>query len=387
MNDAVRYERFFQTSGDRLCVLDPAARFLHANEAFRDVLGYPESVLLGEGFARVLHEDDSAELRAFLEKSEGDGSLRTIARFLHRDLTYRRLSLSLRRVAADAAIYGTGREIFDDEMGEERRRRDATLIKMQTTAMVGGWAFDRRTNELYWTDETYRIHEVAPGYSPNVAEGINFYAPESIPTISAVFSACINEGKPYHVELQLVTAKGRRLWVRATAQPIIEDGEVVRVIGAFQDIDSFKLREIELQEKLEIIQQQRSAIRALSAPIIKVWDRVLALPVVGTLDEERAEEITGRMLEAVAANAAKYAILDLTGVETVDAGTANHLVKIIRAIQLLGAKSIITGIGPAVAQTLIGFGAEFGGARTVRNLREAIKISMQDDSVAARPRS
>ncbi len=175
--------------------------------------------------------------------------------------------------------------------------------------------------------------------------------------------------------------------MRATAQPILEDGEVVRVIGAFQDIDSFKRREIELQEKLTIIQEQRSAIRALSAPIIKVWDRVLALPVVGTLDEERAEEITGRMLDAVATNAAKWAILDLTGVETVDAGTANHLVKIIRAIQLLGAKSIVTGIGPAMAQTLIGFGAGFGGARTVSNLREAIKISMADEPGVSRPTS
>ncbi len=177
-------------------MLDPAGRFLHANEAFRDVLGYPESVLLGEGFAQVVHEDDAAEVRAFLEKSEGDGSLRTIARFLHRDLTYRRLSLSLRRVAADAAIYGAGREVIDEEAGAERRRRDATLIKMQSTALVGGWEFDRRKNELYWTDETHRIHEVPPGYSPNVEEGINFYAPESVPTISEAFSACINEGSP-----------------------------------------------------------------------------------------------------------------------------------------------------------------------------------------------
>ncbi len=101
---------------------------------------------------------------------------------------------------------------------------------------------------------------------------------------------------------------------------MIEDGKVVRLIGAFQDIDSFKRREIELEEKLAIINEQRSAIRALSAPIIQVWDRVLALPVVGTLDEERAAEITGRLLDAVVNHKAKYAILDLTGVETVDEG-------------------------------------------------------------------
>ncbi|MEO5731785.1 MAG: PAS domain-containing protein [Byssovorax sp.] len=382
MSGAPHYERFFRTSGDLLCVLDSEGRFLHANEAFRDVLGYPESVLLGEGFVRVVHEDAAAEVRAFFEKSEGDGSLRMTARFLHRDLTYRRLSWSLRRVAEDAAIYGAGREVLEEGIDPERRRGDATLIKMQATAMVGGWEFDRQKNELYWTDETYRIHEVAPEYSPTVEEGINFYAPEFVPTISAAFAACVNEGRSYQLELQILTAKGRRLWVRATAQPMLEDGEVVRVIGAFQDIDSFKRREIELEEKLAIIHEQRSAIRALSAPIIQVWDRVLALPVVGTLNEERAEEITARLLDAVAANAARYAILDLTGVETVDEGTANHLVKIIRAIQLLGAKSIVTGIRPAMAQTLVAHGAGFGSAQTVSNLREAIKISMRDATVA-----
>ncbi len=384
MSGTPDYERFFQTSGELLCVLDSVGRFLQANEDFRDVLGYPESVLLGEGFAQVVHPDDAAEVRAFLERSEGDGSLRMTARFLHRDLTYRRLSWSLWRVAEDAAIYGAGREVVEEGSGSARRQDDATLIQMQATAVVGGWEFDRRKNELYWTDETYRIHEVAPGYSPTVEEGIHFIAPEFIPTISAAFAACVNAGKPYHVELQLITAKGRCIWVRATAQPVLEDGEVIRVIGAIQDIDSFKRREVELEEKLAIINAQRSAIRALSAPIIQVWDRVLALPVVGTLDEERAEEITGRMLDAVAANAARYAILDLTGVETVDEGTANHLVKIIRAIQLLGAKSIVTGIRPAMAQTLVALGSGFAGARTVSNLREAIKISMRDDATVAR---
>jgi rsbT co-antagonist protein RsbR len=249
--------------------------------------------------------------------------------------------------------------------------------------MVGGWELDCRTNELYWTDETHRIHEVPPGFKPLLEGALNFYAPESIPVITNAVTECM-KGTPYHVELQLITATGRRLWVRAAGYPMLEDGKVVRLVGAFQDIDLFKRREVEVEEKLAIITAQRTAIRALSAPIIQVWDRVLALPVVGILDEERAEEITGRMLDAVASHAARYAILDLTGVETVDEGTANHLVKIIRAIQLLGAKSIVTGIRPAMAQMLVSLGAGFAGARTVSNLREAIKIAMRDDGAVER---
>ncbi|HRI72385.1 MAG TPA: STAS domain-containing protein, partial [Polyangium sp.] len=143
------------------------------------------------------------------------------------------------------------------------------------------------------------------------------------------------------------------------------------------DIDAFKRREIELEEKLAIIEQQRSAIHAMSVPIIQVWDGVLALPVVGALDEARASEITIRMLDAVVKQTADYAILDLTGVETVDDGTADYVLRIIRSIQLLGAQCIVTGIRPAVAQTVISLGAGFTGVRTVSNLREAIRICMR----------
>ena len=384
---ALHYERFFQTSGDLLCVLDTAGRFVRANDAFHDVLGYPESTLLGVDLVSVVHPEDAAETRTFLhETGQGDGSVRVFARFLHRDLTYRRLSFSLRRVAEDAATYGAGREMMEQESVEQARRRTAVLQQTQATAMVGGWEIDCLTNELYWSDETYRIHEVPPGYKPIVATALAFYAPESVPIITAAVQGCM-KGEAYHVELELLTAKGRRLWVRASGQPILEDGKVVRLVGAFQDIDLFKRRELEVEEKLAIINEQRSAIRALSAPIIQVWDRVLALPVVGILDEERAEEITGRMLDAVASHSARYAILDLTGVETVDEGTANHLVKIIRAIQLLGAKSIVTGIRPAMAQTLVALGAGFAGAQTVSNLREAIKISMRDEATVNRAKA
>jgi rsbT co-antagonist protein RsbR len=387
MTGTLHYERFFQTSGDLLCVLDTAGRFVRANDAFHDVLGYPEKTLLGADFVSFVHPDEAAATRTFLHESgQGDGALRVSARFLHRDLTYRKLSFSLRRVAEDAAIYGTGRRVLEQESDDEAQRRAWVLQKTQATAMVGGWELDCRTNELYWTDETYRIHEVPPGFKPALEGALNFYAPESIPIITSAVTECM-KGTAYHVELQLITATGRRLWVRAAGYPMLEDGKVIRLVGAFQDIDLFKRREIEVEEKLAIINEQRSAIRALSAPIIQVWDRVLALPVVGTLDEERAEEITGRMLDAVAAHSARYAILDLTGVETVDEGTANHLVKIIRAIQLLGAKSIVTGIGPVVAQTLVALGAGFGGAQTVSNLREAIKISMRDEATVARPSS
>ena len=99
-----------------------------------------------------------------------------------------------------------------------------------------------------------------------------------------------------------------------------------------------------------------------------------------------AAEITERLLVAVVATGARYAILDLTGVEAVDEGTADHLVRILRAIQLLGAQGLVTGIRPAVAETLTSLGAGFGGARTLSNLREALEVCMGADGAGAAAR-
>jgi rsbT co-antagonist protein RsbR len=380
----IRYDIFFQTARELLCVLKSDGRLVVSNQAFRDTLGYSEDALLGEDFARLLHPDDAGPLRAFLGSTEpANARLDMNARFLHRDLGHRRLVFCLRRVAGEAEVYGSGIEAAAQEPVEEWRRRSEIFQKMQATARVGGWEVDCATGNQYWTEETYRIHEVPAGFDPRVDSGIAFYAPEIRPVITAAWGACVSEGKPYDLELQIITAKGRRLWVRTSATPVMENGQVTRVLGAFQDIDDFKRREIELEDKLAIIEKQKSEILALAVPIIEVWDDVLALPVVGAVDRERAEEITSRLLEAVVAKGARFAILDLTGVEAVDEGTAERLVRILRAIQLLGTEGLVTGIRPAVAQTLSSLGEGLAGARTLRNLREAIKVCMRQR--AARP--
>lgn len=371
----LRYDRLFQTSGDLLCILSLEGNFITVNDAFHNVLGYLDQALVGQALSTILHADDVTPVRAFLEKND-DAHLRMNARFVHRDLSERKLSLTLQRIAEDGAIYGTAREVFEQEDSIAVRRRAEVLQKMEVTAQVGGWEVDVKSGALYWTTETYRIHEVPAGFKPDLATAINFYAPEAVPVITAAVDEAM-KGNAYDLELQIITATGRRLWVRAAGHAVFEDGAVVRLVGAFQDIDAFKRRELELEEKLAIIEEQRFAIHAMSAPIIQVWDGVLALPVVGMLDEARASEITSRMLDTVVQQAADYAILDLTGVETVDEGTADYVLRIIRSIQLLGAQCIVTGIRPAVAQTLISLGTGFAGTRTVSNLREAIKICMR----------
>jgi rsbT co-antagonist protein RsbR len=115
------------------------------------------------------------------------------------------------------------------------------------------------------------------------------------------------------------------------------------------------------------------ASRAIATPIIEVWDGVLCLPVIGTVDSARSAELMQRLLDSIVKEHARYAIVDLTGVELVDTSTADHLIQLFRAARVLGVESVLCGIRPAVAQTIVGLGLDLGSVHTTRSLREALK--------------
>lgn len=129
----------------------------------------------------------------------------------------------------------------------------------------------------------------------------------------------------------------------------------------------------DLRDKLDIIAEQQAAIQALSTPIIQVWDGVLAVPVIGTVDSERTSRMMEKLLETIIHTKSRHAIIDVTGVETVDTHTADNFVRLIRGVQLLGAHGIISGIGPLVAQTIVDLGVDLTGIPTFANLKEALQ--------------
>lgn len=129
----------------------------------------------------------------------------------------------------------------------------------------------------------------------------------------------------------------------------------------------------ELEEKLATIEIQRAAIRELSTPIIEVWDGVLCLPVVGVLDSTRSAEMTEALLSAIVEKKADCAIIDITGIQVMDTGTADHFLRMARAVRLLGATCLLTGINPSIAQTIIHMGVDLSGIITYRTMRNALQ--------------
>lgn len=144
----------------------------------------------------------------------------------------------------------------------------------------------------------------------------------------------------------------------------------------------------EQRQKLDLIEQQRRSIEELSTPIIKIWERVLVLPLIGAIDTRRSQRLTESLLTDVAATQTRVAILDITGVPTVDSAVANHLIKTVTAVKLLGAECVITGIRPDVAQTIIHLGVDLSDVETLANLSEGLKWAFKriEDNVGVNSR-
>ena len=126
-----------------------------------------------------------------------------------------------------------------------------------------------------------------------------------------------------------------------------------------------------------IILRQQEEMLELSTPVVKLWDGVLALPIIGTLDSSRTQTIMESLLERIVQTGSELAIIDITGVPTVDTLTAQHLLKTVTAARLMGAECIISGIRPQIAQTIVHLGVELGDIITKASLADAFRIAMQ----------
>jgi rsbT co-antagonist protein RsbR len=131
-----------------------------------------------------------------------------------------------------------------------------------------------------------------------------------------------------------------------------------------------------LERQLDTIIEQQLAIRELSTPIIRIWDRVLTVPLVGGLDQTLLDELSDRLLGACTESNARFAILDMTGVEAMDTSIAGHLLRLLASLRLLGVEGLVTGISPRVALTMTALDIEFGTFQTYRNLRDGLRACM-----------
>ena len=149
--------------------------------------------------------------------------------------------------------------------------------------------------------------------------------------------------------------------------------------SATEMIDRLGLLTTEFYQKTreEVITRQQQELLELSTPVVKLWDGILALPMIGTLDSARTQVVMESLLQRIVETGAEVAIIDITGVPTVDTLTAQHLIKTVTAARLMGADCIISGIRPQIAQTIVHLGVDLGAVTTKATLADAFRRALE----------
>jgi rsbT co-antagonist protein RsbR len=161
---------------------------------------------------------------------------------------------------------------------------------------------------------------------------------------------------------------------------LVADADMVPEFLAFSRLlDDLGLRTFEAYStaREQIIGDQATAMLELSTPVVRLWDGIIAVPLVGTLDSARTQLVMEKLLDTLVATGADHAVIDITGVSTVDTEVAQHLLKTVSAARLLGAECIICGIRPQVAQTIVSLGIEFGDIATKATLADALALALK----------
>lgn len=262
----------------------------------------------------------------------------------------------------------------------ERLRRELFRFRMMVEHAPVGMFEDDPTGACTYVNGRWCEFT---GLTPDEAMGFGWTKvldPEDATALAAQFSSASGPPINMAVDFRVTRTDGQVRWMHGQTTAIFdESGQIVGYIGSGTDITERRRTEQELQrvqEELEqrveertaelrkaaevraeleaqVIASQESLIRELSTPLMPIADGVLAMPLVGSISAERAEGILEALLAGVSASGAQVVILDITGVPMVDTHAADALMRAARATRLLGAEVIVTGIGPAVAQTLI----------------------------------
>lgn len=349
-----------------------------------DALGQAIGPALAEGttLTELFHPEDRCALTARWEQVRGSTApVQVHGRIMSAERSYRPLSCVVRGSRTHGLVYGSFRDAPPgdavlDELAR-LRDRDRILGALINALPMVVWAID--------SEGTYIYHEgkglEAAGHQPEQHVGKNIFDLYG-DTAGGVDRALAGETVHGLAEVHGCVWES---WM----VPLSESaGHVRSVIGFSLDVTEGKRAQQALQTKLDVIEAQQRVIRELAAPIIEVWDGVLALPMIGVVDSARTAEAMESLLEAISSRSARFAILDLTGVQVVDTKVADHLIKLVRAIQLLGAEGIICGIRPNVAQTMVALGLDLSAIVTKANLRAGLTHCMQRlNTRAAAPRS
>lgn len=212
--------------------------------------GFTSEMMEGKTLREIIHKEQAEVLNTFcINALKGESLTDHIYTFNSRVFSSGIIPLKNQKGEIQGGMI-VSQDITEKKNAELTLNTNFSLLRMAgKTAKFGGWSLNLSDMKITWSDEVAAIHEVQPGYEPSLSEGVQFYAPEWREEIQKIVSDCIENGTSYDAELEIITAKENRIWVRTTGEAIYdESGKIIRIQGSFQNIDERKLAEKALEK-------------------------------------------------------------------------------------------------------------------------------------------
>lgn len=357
-------DAFISNSPEMLFAASADGTSLRMSRGLREALEVPAEISAME-LASLLHPDHLGAWKSAISQiTTGSGDARVYAQLRIAGGSYRAFAITLWTSPGAPSVYGAVKPASDPGIDLKAQ----ILQTMIEHLPIVVWAVDERGIFTYHEGKGLAV----AGLSSGQFVGQDVFQLFANPVSTANMKAVLFQGESTHF---IVDVDGLvwENWCLPIRGPV---GKVLGAVGVSADITEPKRIEQDLRAKLDLIQKQQQVIRSLVTPIIQVWDDVLTMPMVGMVDSMRASEVMDNLLQEVSKTRARFAIIDITGVEAMDTATASHILKLMHALRLLGAEGILTGIQPAIAQTIVGLGVELSGIKTLGSLRDGLRFCM-----------
>jgi rsbT co-antagonist protein RsbR len=388
-----RLRAIIENTPDVISTADTEGRIVYTNRAGRQLFGAPSHASPGERRIPQFHPDWVANL--ILNEAlphaarEGYWSGETAVRDAQgRETPVAQIIIAHKNAAGDVTHFSTVlRDISENKRIEATLRESEQRLRRFLDALpVGVFVVEPDGRPFYANRSATELlgkgivpdavtDQLAEVYRAFVAETDQRYPAERMPLARAL------RGEASSVDDMEIERPDGRALIEIHGAPIRDaEGRIAYGMVSFTDITMRRRAEEAIRERAlqqQVIEAQQAALRELSTPLMPIAEGVVVMPIIGSIDSRRAQQIMETLLEGIAAHSADIAILDITGVRVVDTQVAGALIRAAQAARMLGARVVLSGISAEIAQTLVHIGAEMGEMVALRSLQQGIAYALE----------